>query len=273
MAKLDVSLAPPQIGEIGSFAITNAMISAFATSAVLIIFAIILRRKLSLVPGRLQMFFEMLIGMLYDKMVMAFGSEKRARKAFPLIFTIFLFLIVGNYFTFLPFIETIKTDGGSGTSIFTTPTAHYSLTITLGLTMILAAHVVGLVMAPFNHINNFIKFKPFFKAIWHRRFKELPMAFIELFLGLLDIIGEIAKVISISTRLFGNMFAGGVIIMIVSSLAFATQFLVPLPFMVLGTITGIVQAFVFAMLGTLFMSGTINAAKPVEETEAKQAEI
>lgn len=260
MASIDVALAPPQIAELGRIAVTNSMISAITSTAILIIFALILRRKLALKPGRLQMLFEMGVGLIYGNLIKAFGDEKRARKLFPLIFTIFIFLLVANNFTWIPFIETIKTE--NGVSIFTTPSAHYSMTITLALIMIVGAHIIALIIAPISHIGNFIKIGPIIKA---KSLKELPMAIIGFFLGLLDIVGEIAKVISISTRLFGNMFAGGVIILIISSLAFVTQFFVPLPFMLLGVISGFVQAFVFAMLGTLFMSGTINAAKPVPE--------
>jgi F-type H+-transporting ATPase subunit a len=114
-------------------------------------------------------------------------------------------------------------------------------------------------MGPLKHIGNFIKVKQFFKI---KSLKDLPMAFLDFFLGLLDIVGEVAKLASLSTRLFGNIFAGMVIIMIIQGLSAYSQFLAPVPFLVLSTLSGFVQAFVFAMLSILFVSSSINAVNP-----------
>ena len=93
------------------------------------------------------------------------------------------------------------------------------------------------------------------------------MAFLEFFLGLLDIIGEVAKLASLSTRLFGNMFAGSIIVLIIGGLASFTQFIVPMPFIVLGILSGFVQAFVFVMLSIIFISSTLQGAQPSEILE------
>ena len=218
MANLDVSLAPPVIGKIGPLAITNAMVSTLTVSALLIIFAIIVRRRLNVVPGRLQVLVEMLVGFIMGKMTMIFGNEEKARKYFPLLFTIFIFLIFSNYFTLIPFIESIII--GEDIHLFTTPTSHYSLTITLALVMIGTSHIMAFMVSPLRHIGNFIKLEPFLKGIKNRSGQEIGMAFIDIFLGFMDIVGEIAKLISVSTRLFGNMFAGGVIIGVISAISF-----------------------------------------------------
>ncbi len=261
MAAISVKLYPDTIGHIGPIAITNTMFTAFTVSAVMIVFALILRKKLSVNPGRLQVLFEMMVNMILDKMKMAFGSEKRARKYFPFIFTIFLYLVFSNYFMLIPFLDTIRIDGSA---LFNTPTAHYSQTIALALFTLGGSHLIAFLHSPLRHIGAFIKLGPLFKA---RSVSEIGMAFIDIFLGFLDLVGEFAKLISMSTRLFGNLLAGGVIIGIISSLSFFTQFGAPLPFIVLGLLGGFVQAFVFSMLGLLFMASLNLTVIPLKAEE------
>lgn len=265
MANLEVSLAPPTIGHIGPIAVTNTMFSALTISFILIVLALILRRKLNIVPGRLQVIIELLVNFIMSKMTMIFGSEEKARKYFPLLFTIFIFLLFSNYFTLIPFVESVII--GDGIHLFTTPTAHYSLTITLAVIMIVTSHVMALMVSPLRHIGNFIKIGPLIKGIKNKSGQEIGMAFIDIFLGFMDIIGEIAKLISVSTRLFGNMFAGGVIIGVISAISFYTQFVAPLPFIILGLLTGFVQAFVFTMLGMIFISSLTGAVEPAQVQE------
>jgi F-type H+-transporting ATPase subunit a len=124
------------------------------------------------------------------------------------------------------------------------------------------AHVLALMKSPLRHIGNFIKIDAFFKI---RKLKDIPQAFLDFFLGLLDIIGEVAKLVSISTRLFGNMFAGEVVVGIIAGLMFATQFVIPIPFIALGILAGFVQAFVFALLGTIYLASALQGVeRPTE---------
>jgi F-type H+-transporting ATPase subunit a len=256
-----IQLPAEPIAEIGPFVINNAMTSTFLATILIIIVAFLIRRKAGVVPSRMQVAFESLLTFLLDKTIVAFGSEARARKFFPLAMTIFIFLLVANQFTLLPFVESFVVDNAAGeaTQLFRTPTTDYSLPIGLTIAILLIAHLIALSMGPLKHIGNFIKVKQFFKI---KSLKDLPMAFLDFFLGLLDIVGEVAKLASLSTRLFGNIFAGMVIIMIIQGLSAYSQFLAPVPFLVLSTLSGFVQAFVFAMLSILFVSSSINAVNP-----------
>lgn len=258
----EITLYPDKIGDLGSLSVTNAMISSFAVTILLILFALWIRKGSGVKPTRRQVMFEMMVSLIIDKMVMAFGDEQRARKLFPLIFSIFIFLIFANYFTLIPFIESIVT--ADGISIFSTPTAHYSQTIALGLLMVVTSHILAIKISPLRHLGNFIKIMPIINA---KNGKERGMAVVDFFLGILDIVGEMAKLISVSTRLFGNMFAGGVIIAIVSGITIYTTYLVPIPFIVLGLLSGIVQAFVFSVLGILYISSLTNAVMPEEQPQ------
>lgn len=252
----EIKVAPDVLFQIGPFPITNTVLTMFTVSIGLVILAFFVRKNAGVKPTRAQVAFELVMDYMLDKMTIAFGSEAKARKFFPLIFTIFLVLLVSNQFMMLPFVESIITQ--DGIQIFRTPASHYSLPIAYALFILATAHIVALSVSPLKHIGNFIKIGPFFKI---KSIKELPMAFVDFCLGLLDIVGEFAKLISVSTRLFGNMFSGSVVVVIISALMFLTQFFVPIPFLVLGILSGVVQAFVFAMLCTIYISTTLNAVQ------------
>jgi F-type H+-transporting ATPase subunit a len=255
----EINLAPDVLTTIGPVPITNAFLATLATSLILLIIAFIVRRKAGIIPTRPQMAFELVYEFIYEKMVMSFGDEERAQKFFPLIFTIFLFLLIANQFALIPFIQSIVTE--DGISLLRTPTSDYSLPIALTILILVIANGLALMISPLRHIGNFIKFESFFKM---KSIKDLPMACLDFFLGLMDIIGEVAKLASLSTRLFGNIFAGEVIITIITGLMFYSQFLVPIPFLVLSTLAGLVQAFVFAMLSIIFISSSLNGVRKEE---------
>ncbi|MBL4694168.1 F0F1 ATP synthase subunit A [Candidatus Gracilibacteria bacterium] len=251
-----IKLAPDVITDIGPFAITNAHMGTFLVSIIIILAALYIRKGAGVKPTKAQVAFEMLMDFIMQKMVIAFGDKKTAKKFFPLIFTIFLFLLVANQFAYLPLVESIVTE--DGIKLFRTPASHYSLPIAYTIFIVFLSHILALFIHPIRHIGNFIKIDQLWKI---RKLSDIPMAFLNIFLGLLDIIGEVAKLASLSTRLFGNVFAGGVIIIIISGISTYTQFLAPIPFLILGTLAGFVQAFVFAMLSILYISSALNAVR------------
>lgn len=249
----EIHLAPPVLFEIFGIGITNSMVATILTSLFLITIALIVFKNIAIVPGRLQTLIEMIMEFFMDRMEIAFGSREKAARFFPLIFTIFIFLIIANQLMLLPFIGSIVTE--DGINLLRTPTSHYSLPIALTLIVLFLANILAIATHPIRYIGNFIKLNEFAKI---RSLKDIPNAFLEFFLGLMDIIGELAKFFSLSTRLFGNLFAGEVIISIISGLLFYTQFFVPIPFLALSTLAGFVQAFVFAMLSTVYLSQSLG---------------
>lgn len=262
MANIPEIKVPPDIlFTVGPFDISNAMLTTWVVMLLLIFFAFMIRRKAGIKPSRLQVLFETIFLYMLDQSIQAFGSEEKARKYFPLLFTIFFFLLIANQLTLIPFVDSIIIND---MNLFRLPASHYSLPITFAIVCLLLAHLIAIFTSPLRYIGNYIKLHVFFKV---RSVKDLGMAFIEFFLGLMDIIGEVAKLISTATRLFGNLFAGGVVIAIISGLTIFTSFIVPMPFVALGILSGVVQAFVFATLLTLFMAGLVNSVAPKTETE------
>lgn len=253
----EIKVAPDTLWQVGPVNISNAMLTFWVVCAILLVFAYMVRRKAGIKPSRLQVLFEMIVEYMLDKMTLAFGSQAKAKKYFPLLFTIFIFLLVANQLTLIPFVDSLVVNGE--VNLFRLPASHYSLPIAFALMCLVSAHLIALFTSPLRYIGNYIKIHVFFKV---RSFKDFGMAFIDFFLGLMDIIGEIAKLVSVATRLFGNLFAGGVVVAIISGLTIYTSFIVPMPFVVLGILSGVVQAFVFTILLTIFVGGLVNSVQP-----------
>jgi F-type H+-transporting ATPase subunit a len=114
--------------------------------------------------------------------------------------------------------------------------SDYGMVLVMTLISVLITQIIAIITAgPWKYLGKFINFKN-------------PLKF---FLGIMELIGEVAKIISLSFRLFGNIFAGEVLGAVVLFLA---PFFVPLPFLFLGLLTAVVQAFVFAVLTLVFIS-------------------
>ncbi len=258
MAIHEISVAPEVLWEIGPFEISDTAFTAMTVSVILIVLAILVRTRMSLIPGRLQLMFEMVIEYFLNQLTLSTGSEKRARKLLPFIASLFLLLVVANQFLLIPFVGSVM---WGEAHLFKGPSAHYSLPIAMALMGLGMSHVIAFATHPLRYSGHFVKLGVFLKV---RSFKDFFMAFIEFFIGLMETVGELAKFISLSTRLFGNLFAGEVVVAIISGLFFATQFLVPIPFMMLEILAGLVQAFVFTTLSMIFMSSTLNKAYHAE---------
>ncbi len=252
----EISVSPHTVFEIGGFPISNAVLSSYVALLILFVFLFALKSKLRIIPGRVQVAMEDLVLFFYAGLLDAYGTKKRAQRHLPLIVGLFLFILICNQFTIIPFVQSIVTDGG--VDLFRSPTSHFALPIAMSLVVAVVSHFIAFTTAPLKHIKNFIKVGLFLKI---RSFKDLGNALLENFLSLLDIVGEFAKVISLAARLFGNVFAGEVMVAVITGLSTYTQFIIPMPFYVLSIFSGLIQALVFSILAMAFISGM---AKSVE---------
>ena len=246
--ELDISLAPQILFNLGPLPVTNTLLWSFVLSIFLIVVTLFIRFSLKAVPGRWQSVLELLLEEGMNFVVKIVGSEKKAKKAFPLVFTMFIFIAFANLITFIPgqAAVLIHTQNGDLTP-FRAIMSDYGMVFVLTMISIITVQIVAIFAnGPFSYIGKFINFKS-------------PLGFV---LGLMDLIGEIAKVLSLSFRLFGNIFAGEVL---GSVMLFLAPFFIPLPFALLGLITAIIQAFVFSLLTLIF----ISMASEVEKKEKK----
>ena len=176
------------------------------------------------------------------------GNQYVAERVFPLVATIIIFLLVSNLIGLIPGLTSITYDG---VAFFRTPTADINTTLGLAIACMLVIHVTSIRdWGFFAYIGNFIKIKHVVTS-FKKGFSNGMLAIIDFFIGLLDIIGELAKVVSLSLRLFGNMYAGEVLMTILVGLV---AYVVPAAWLGLSLLSAVVQAIVFGALVTIFFS-------------------
>ncbi len=267
---LDISVPAKVLFHLGPVPVTNAVVAAYVSTGVLVVIALLIRRSLSSEPGRLQAFMELLFEYIDNQLLQAFGDHTRARKFFPLIMTLLLFIAIANQLSVFPLIFQVLVEDKP---LLRLATSDLSQTLTLGLVVVILSHIVALSMAPLKHIGNYFRIGAILAI---RSPKDIGNALIEVFLGIMDLIGELSKIISISCRLFGNLFAGDVMVAVIVSLSAFTQFIVPMPFIFLGIFSGFVQALVFSLLSIQFIAGLVNTAAANKEArlnKGKQAAL
>ncbi|MBD3251961.1 F0F1 ATP synthase subunit A [Candidatus Uhrbacteria bacterium] len=265
---MNVPLFAEPIFQLGSFQLTNAQINATLLSVALIIFAYFFRKRIKEVPGTLQAAVEMLLETLFGYFDQVTGDRERTKKFFPLVGTLFIFILLSNWLGLIPGTGSIGTwqmHHGEMTLIPILRPANSDLNLTLAMALIsvIASHVFGIISVGFFvHWNRFFQFGTIWKAVRSLNPMNILVSLVEFVVGLIEFVSEIAKILSLSLRLFGNIFAGEVLITVIGSIL---AFVVPLPFMAFEVIVGVVQATVFAMLTLVYL--TILTDKPHGEEE------
>jgi F-type H+-transporting ATPase subunit a len=186
---------------------------------VVILFGYLSARESAILPGSLQTLGELLVDQLYKLAEDALDKEL-AIKYGPLICALFMFLVVSNWLGIIPHLEE--------------PTKDLNTPLSLGVMGFVIAHAAG---------------------IRSKGFKTYIMEYMEpiFFMAPLNIIGELAKIVSISFRLFGNIMGGAIIILVVSYLTYSVL-LPPFLYAFFGLFVGTIQAFVFTMLTVVYIS-------------------
>ncbi len=224
---MELHLSASQLGE---SAITNTLFTSAVVVLLLITVAYFATRNMKLIPSGLQNIMEAVIEYLYSIVSSIEDSPRKAKIFIQIIATFFIYILVSNYFGLLPGVGTIGFyDHGHFTPLFRASTSDLNTTLALALVSVGIAHYYSIKELGFKgYISHWFSFN-----------------IILLFVGLLEIVSEITKVISLSFRLFGNIFAGETVLHVISSTIspFAT-----LPFLGLELIVGFAQALVFAML-------------------------
>lgn len=230
---MEVSFAAQELGRIGTFPITNSFLTSIITSVSLIAFALYLKFKIKLVPSGVQNIAEFVIEGFYSLNTQIAG--KRTTFIFPWFATFFLFILVANWLGLLPGFGTIGLqEKGHFVPLLRPVNSDLNVTLALALISLAVTHYFSIsTLGVKEYLTRFFSLNP-----------------LNLFVGLLELIAEFTKIVSLSFRLFGNIFAGEALLVTISAM-FA--FLLPLPFMVLEIIVGFVQALIFSMLTLVFM--------------------
>ena len=209
------------------FAHENAhVIHSWFIMLLLLVGAGLLVKGLQLVPTKGQNLLEMIVGGLEDFMVDITGPEGRA--FFPFIATLFLYILVSNLLGLVPG--------------FFSPTANLNTTLSLALCTFVMTHIIGIKFHGAKYI------KHFFGPVW----ALAPLMFV------IEMIGHFARIMSLSIRLFGNIFGKEKVLGILFALAgFA---LAPLPILFLGILVSFIQATVFMLLSVVYFAGAMEEA-------------
>lgn len=244
-----VEIAAEQLFTIGPLIVTNSMIGALLASLVLLVIARFFASGSAIVPSRGQSLVELPIEFLAG--IVRGTGGKRWRQFAPLIFAIFLFVLTANWMSLLPGVGTVglaEEVGGKQIIVPFVRAGAADLNFTLGLALV-----------------SFVSFVAFgFRANGVRGYlKELLVAepaYMTPLLTPIHLISELSRVISLSMRLFGNVFAGEVLLATMLALTTATLFMLPLAFVIPGVfiglelLFGLVQALVFALLSMTYIT-------------------
>jgi len=246
-------LAAEAIFHIGNFPVTNTYINSTLSLVLFLIVAFFIKRSVKDVPRGIQNFAELIIETLLGYFDQVTGSRKKSLKFLPLIGTLFIFILVCNWIGVLPGVGSIVVRrGAEAVPLFRSANADLNLTLSMAVFGVIAAHVIGVFSVGFfKYFNKFIKVADVWLAFKSRKPMVIFTAFIEFMVGFLEIISEAAKVVSLSLRLFGNVFAGEVLLTVLASIV---AYLVPLPFIALELLVGLIQSAVFAMLVLTYIS-------------------
>lgn len=235
---IEISLAAEKIAHIGPFTITNSLLATWIVMCVLVVCSVIVSRNLTLIPKGITNFFEMVIDFLLDTIENVTGDTQKARALLPFLGTLFIFIIVNNWFGLLPGFGSIMIfNGEHSVPLLRGGNADINSTLALALISVCVTHYIGM------------KQYGFFSH-WKKYFNFYPNPIMG-FVGLLELISEFSKMISFTFRLFGNIFAGEVLLLVIGAIA---PLIAPLPFFGLEILVGLIQALVFMMLTLVFIN-------------------
>ena len=247
------------IGHWGNFPITNSLLNSWLVVAIVLILSLLIRRKLKEVPRGLQNGLEAIIEKFLDLFDGVTGSRAKSMKFAPIVLTFFFFILFNNWLGILPGIGSIgQIVSENGHQVFVPwfrgGTADLNTTLALAIIGVVLSHIFGvLTLGVWQHFNKFINLKAFLEI--PKKIRRDPSVIfinpIKAFVGLIEIVGELAKVASLSFRLFGNIFAGEVLL---ASMSAMMAWAVPIPFMFLEIIVGLIQALIFAILILIYLN-------------------
>jgi len=237
----EIFLSAEPLFFIGTYPFTNTFLVSLIAVCVIAAGSYFISRKYAKVPGATQGIVEMVYEGLMDLMDSVLGNKKKSEQYLPFVATIFIFILVSNWLGILPGVGSIGLveeidNHRSFTPLLRSPASDLNFTLALAVLTVVTVNVFGIMaIGAWKHASKFLNFSS-------------PINF---FVGILEFISEIARMISFAFRLFGNVFAGEVLLIVI---AFLAPFVAPVPFFFLEIFVGFIQAFVFAMLALVFIA-------------------
>ena len=271
----EITLFAEPVFHYKDFPITNALLTSWITVIVIIVLSFIIRFKLKEIPRGIQNFFEVIIEGALSLCDQVTNDRALSVKIFPIAISVFFFILVNNWFGILPLggfglIE--KGEHGLAFIPFLRGgTADINTTIALAVMAVLGANIFGIFsIGIWKTFNKYVNLKVIGEI--GKKIRKDPtviiVAPITFFVGLIEIIGEFAKIASLSFRLFGNVFAGEVLLV---SMAALVGYIVPIPFLFLEILVGVIQALIFSILLVVYFTIASTDHDEHDEHEKKPA--
>jgi F-type H+-transporting ATPase subunit a len=232
-----VSLAAGHLTTWFGVPITNSLIMSWVVVLLIVGLSLLARKKVALIPGKFQVASETVIGGLFSFVASTLESKTLARRFTPFLLALAIFILVGNWMEFVPGVESIvvHTAPGESVPLLRGMNTDFNVPLALAIIAFLTIEVAGVMaIGLMPYIGKFINF-------------HSPVGF---FVGLLELLSEMIRLITFSFRLFGNVFAGSVLLLIITYLV---PYIVPVPFMLFELFVGLIQAAVFMLLSLFFI--------------------
>jgi len=249
-------LAAEQIFHIGAFPVYNTFINSSLVLFGFICLGLLLRRRSAELPDKIQNFAESILEACLGYMDQVTHDRKKSIKFLPLTGSLFFFILVSNWLGVFPGIGSVGRwllvhGEPELVPIFRPANTDLNMTLAMALLAIVLTHVFGIIAVGFwRYANKFVKLGDIWMS-FRKGGISIFVAVVEFFVGIIEIFSEVAKVVSLSLRLFGNVFAGEVLLTVIAGMI---AFFVPLPFVFLEILVGLIQAIVFSMLVLVFLT-------------------
>ena len=280
----EIKIQPDVIFNINGFQITNTLIGTWLSIIVLIVLFYFGTRKREVIPSGLQNAVEWIVEYLLS-LVQGVAGKDKGRKFFPLVATFFIFILFCNLLDVFPGVETfgwINLTALSAahlpppTSIFLfgdysnkiapwirPGTSDLNLTLAMALVSVITTQVFGFYTLGWREqLGKYFNFRALFKFNFQ--------GFIEFFVGILEIVTELSRILSFSFRLFGNVFAGGAVLAV---FAFILPFAADIVFIPFELFIAFVQALIFSLLTLVFLEIATTSYKEVETEEEARKQV
>lgn len=239
---LHIALKAETLGHLFGIPITNTMVTGYLVMAVLLVIGLLVGSRLKKIPGKLQTLFEAVVDFFLKYMEEVLESRALALKYFPIVFTLFFFILLGNWLGLLPGVGSIVMHTAEGeVEVFHPIATDLNITIALAVVAFISIEIAGISLLGLKYFKKFVNVS----------------SAIGFFVGIIELISEFVRLVSFSFRLFGNMFAGKTLILVAM---FFVPYLLPVPLMLYEVFVGFIQASIFALLTLFFIKLAVSEA-------------
>jgi F-type H+-transporting ATPase subunit a len=263
VAKPVPELPADKVFQILGLPITNTLLASWVTIVFLVLFSFLVTRSLRVVPRRWQMVLEYIVGALLD-FCRSVAGEKNGRHFFPIVATIFLFVAFNAWLALLPGYGSITiAAGGHEVHLLRAANTDINTPLAVALVSFVTVFYFGFRLIGISYLAKFANVGDFFTGVKQTArgnvkagLSGMFLGVINIFIGVIETLSEFIRIISFTFRLFGNMTAGEILLLMAT---FLIPFVFTLPFYGLELLVGFVQALIFAGLTLIFLTVAVSA--------------